>query len=346
MDRRADLRDAAAVQLANCADNGSPTWAALVQAMAERLDDADPPMAVQLVLDDPQPALGSAVFLRLFGAVHRLALADESCPLRAWLPSTGGVVDVARAVPTFFDVVAERAEALALDMQAGVQTNEVGRAASLSAALHWIGGPVVLLEVGASAGLNLWLDRFRVEAGAVAWGPPGSPVRLAGQFSSGRPPAGPVEIVERRGSDLNPLDAGNEGDRRLLRSFVWPEHHERRARLDAAFSVAGPLTLDRADACSWLGSQLAALRPGASTVVMHSVVMPYLSRAERDEVRAIISEAGERASASDGARLAWLSFEPRGFDPDMHVVVSRWPEGDRTLVARSRAHGQDVRWLV
>jgi hypothetical protein len=346
MERRQELHEAAAFQVANCADNGSPTWEAVVRALAERLDDDRPPVAVQLVLDDPQPALGSAVFLRLLGAVHRLALADESFPLRPWLPSTGGVVDAARAVPAFFDVVAERADVIAKDMQAGVQTNEVGRAAPLSSALNWIGGPIVLLEVGASAGLNLWLDRFRIEAGDVAWGPAESPVQLLGQFSSGQPPEAAFEIVDRRGSDPHPLDASDEGDRRLLRSFVWPEHLERMARLDAAFSVAGPLALDRADACSWLASQLADLRPGCTTVVMHSVMMPYLSRDERAELRAIITGAGERASGSTGARLAWLSFEPRGLDPDMHVVVSRWPEGDRTEVALSRAHGQGVRWLA
>ena len=67
---------------------------------------------------------------------------------------------------------------MAVDMRADVQTNEVGRSAPLSAAMNYLtvtaGLPLRLLEVGASAGLNLWMDRYFVQAGAAGWGPPDS----------------------------------------------------------------------------------------------------------------------------------------------------------------------------
>lgn len=76
-------------------------------------------------------------------------------------------------------------------MAAGVQTNEVGRAAPLSAAMNHValatGLPLRLLEVGSSAGLNLSLDRYFVEGGTRSWGPRDSPSRLTGQFESGEP---------------------------------------------------------------------------------------------------------------------------------------------------------------
>jgi len=111
-------------------------------------------------------------------------------------------------------------------MRADVQTNEVGRSAPLSAAMNYLtvtaGLPLRLLEVGASAGLNLWMDRYFVQAGAAGWGPPDSPVQLAGHFTSGQPPAAAMTVVDRRGCDLNPLHPVRS--RLLLESFIWPEH--------------------------------------------------------------------------------------------------------------------------
>lgn len=335
------MKDAGEVQARLCRENGSPTYEAVLRAVNQGGNVAD-----ELLRADGGDPMGTALHLRLLGAVHRLAMTDEACPLRRWYPSTGGTVDLDAVVPAFLDVVAAHRERLAVDMRAPVQTNEVGRSAPLSAALQWVvarlGGPLRLLEVGASAGLNLWLDRYRVAASdCVAWGPPDSPVQLLGHFEAGAPtPVQDLHVVERRGCDRHPLDASDPDTRLLLRSFVWPEQTDRLARLDAALSAAGPVTIDDADACDWVAARLADLPGDATTVVFHSIVMLYLRPEDRARFARTIRDAGRA-----GGRLAWVAMEPSTASYDeVHVTAEVWPPGERWRLATTTPHGLRIRW--
>ena len=62
-------------------------------------------------------------------------------------------------------------------------------------------------RLGSSAGLNLNLDRFRYEAGDLAFGPGDAPVRFVDDWSPGVPPLdAPLEVVARLGLDRDPID--------------------------------------------------------------------------------------------------------------------------------------------
>lgn len=334
-----DLRRVGEVQARICRENGSPLYEAIVAALVDRLDGDT--AAAELLRTDPGDPIGTALFLRFLGAVHRIVLADPASPLCAYFPSTGGTPDVEAVVPAFFAVVEEHRDHLARAMQAEVQTNEVGRAAVLSAAVNWvverIGGPVRLLEVGASAGLNLWLDRYRVTTATTSWGPPHSPVNLDDHFASGSPPTPHVEVVERRGCDRNPLDLAQPSTRDLLRSFIWPEHTERLARLDAAFAVAEPVPIDRAHADDWAAEQLSALPDDVTTVLFHSVVMQYLEAAE-------VARFERTIRAAAHPRLAWLAMEPTPDYRHFEVTVEFGRPAQRVLLATTTAHGRDICW--
>ena len=251
-------------------------------------------------------------------------------------------MDPQAAVEAFFRVVAAHRAAVAVDMRADVQTNEVGRSAPLSAAMNYLtataGLPLRLLEVGASAGLNLWMDRYFVQAGAAGWGPPDSPVRLAGHFTSGQPPATAMTVVDRRGCDLNPLHLPRS--REVLESFIWPEHVGRLRLLRAALSVAAPVPLERCGAGAWIGQQLATLPGGVTTVVFHSIVWPYLSGDERTAFDHAVRAAGARADSDH--RLGWVSLEPDG--SGVCLTCERWPENERLVLATSSPHGTNVVW--
>jgi hypothetical protein len=331
-----------------CAENGAPTYVALIDELVRRLgrDEA----VTDLVTEGDEDPIRSAMCLRLFGAVNRIALASSAGWIDAYYPSRGGATDVGAVVPAFFDFLTGHVELVREQMRAGVQTNDVGRAAPLSAAMHHValatGLPLRLLEVGSSAGLNLLLDEYFVEGTTRSWGPQNSPVRLTGQFESGDPEAAVLRVAERRGCDLNPIDVHSEGSADLLRSFVWPEHVERARRLDAALRVARsspPVTVDACPATPWVAEHAADLPDGVATVVYHSIVLPYFDLGERDRFGAAVRGAGEQARGS--GPLAWISMEPRDDDPSVVELVCRtWPDGRSVRLARTTPHGTRVRW--
>lgn len=175
------------------------------------------------------------------------------------------------------------------------QTNEPGRCATLLPVLDEIagGGPVALLEVGASGGLCLYPDaysyRYLDDDGAlVAAAGDGRPTFdcvVAGEVT----PFAPVvpEVAWRGGLDLNPLDVTDPGTLAWLRVLVWPEHEDRLARLDAAVAQVGslPRTVVAGDAAGdALGALMGRARaeaPEARLVVFHTAVAAYFDDALR-----------------------------------------------------------------
>jgi hypothetical protein len=127
------------------------------------------------------------------------------------------------------------------------QTNEAGRCAVLLPVLAALPQPLAMLEVGASAGLCPYPDRYAYRYGDYRIGS-GSPV-MECTATGMRPPTGLPEVVWRAGLDLNPLDITDAADIAWLEALVWPEHTHRRARLRAAAAVvaAEPPLLVRGD---------------------------------------------------------------------------------------------------
>ena len=283
--------------------------------------------------------------------------------LAAFYPSAGGSFpprpgagagagrDVVDALRT---TISEHRDELAAGLTRPVQTNEVGRSRALmlgflDVAEH-TGLPLRILEIGASAGLNLRWDRFRYEGGAggSAFGPVRSPVRLEPAYRDEPPDLDRLAVVvERRGCDASPLDPTSPADQLTLRSFVWPEQTDRLERLDGAIEVAGSVAVqvDRADAVEWIDERLAddAAAQGTATVVFHSIVWQYLSARTRSRLVTTLSRAGR--AATDQAPLAWVRMEPIGGDISAkatEIRVTRWPGGHDTVLAHAGYHGQWV----
>jgi hypothetical protein len=236
-----------------------------------------------------------------------------------------------------------------------VQTNEVGRAAVLvgvlAHAVEATGLPVRLLEVGASAGLNLRADAFALDLGEQAGGvlgDPASPVRLVRPWTAGpRPPAIAVRVVERSGCDPDPVDPTSAEGRLVLTSYVWADQRERLERLRGALEVAArvPATVVRAGAAGWLRDVLAAPADGVVTVVWHSVVRQYLDPDEREELHQLLERAGQRATAAAPIVHAWLEPERTpGGDVVFRGEARRWPGGDVVHLADAHGHGPPVAW--
>lgn len=344
-DGPAALLDLIETQRLGCEMAGSPLYAEVLDAVATDVV-ADGP-AARLLAPLAEAPFGDAVLLRLLAAVHQLVLEGVEPSLAAHYPSAGGVPGAAVG-PAFVAALARHEARVAALLRLGVQTNEVGRSVPLLGGfleLSRSGWPLRILEVGASAGLNLCFDRFRYESGDATFGPADSRLRFVDPWVGAPPDLSPtIEVASRRGCDQDPIDPATEAGRLRLRSLVWPDQPRRRARLDAAIEEARahPVAIDRADAVPWLRAQLADPVPHQLTVVFHSIVFQYLSVAGRTALLEVLDDAGRRATHE--APLAWLRMEPGGDRAETRVTV--WPSGSTDLLATSSFHGPPVAWLA
>jgi len=331
-----------------CGQLGSPLYAGLLPRCADDIAAGGPLWtALRDLAGCPADAYPA---LRLLGSVHRLVLAGQAPALAAHYPSVGGSPG-ADVWPVFRSVVIEHTATIATLVRRPPQTNEVGRAASLLGGFLQVaretGLPLRLLEVGASAGLNLSWDRYRYESAGWAWGAAGAPLRLTDVYVD-TPPAAladvGVDVVERLGCDLSPVDVSSEDGELTLRSYVWPDQLDRIERLRSAIRIARAMSVrvEQAGAIDWLKQRLAAARPGTATVVFHSIVLSYFDTAGRREFERLLADAGELATAA--APLAWLSLERH--DGRFEVRLRIWPGDGERLLAVTGGHGPPVRWLA
>jgi hypothetical protein len=338
-----DLEERLRQQARQCLEHGSPLTEALLLGAADDL--ASGGVVADLLGPHADDPTGSVPSLRFAGALHRLVLERKAPELALHYPSVGGTAPVAELWPAAERACKEHLDELRLLMHRTVQTNEVGRSAVLYGALKLIGGPVRLLELGSSAGLNLRCDAFAYDVGEVL-GDPASPVRLDRPWR-GVTPKGEAEVLQRKGCDPSPIDPMTTDGRLTLTSYIWGDQLPRLERLRGAFQVAErlPAVVEQAGALEFLTRELASLPPGMTTVVWHSVVWQYVDPAERRAVDALIERVGARASHE--APLARISMEPErvgGGDYTFRVHLQRWPTGERVHVADAMGHGPPVTW--
>ncbi len=354
IERRRDLplADVLELQRQACARAGSALYDRILAVLA--LDEAAAGATRRILGPWAANAMADAVPLRLLAALHDLVLSGRAPALARHYPSSEGHdpdVDPARLATDVLDALEAHEATLVAAMPLGVQTNEPGRAVSLVGPLHLVATrsalPLRQLEVGASGGLLLHLDRYRYEAdgGRLAWGPVDSPVRFVDPWDAAVPPLAPTVVVaERRGCDPSPIDPTTEVGAARLRSFLWPDQVERRARLDAAIAVARtrPVAVERASADVWLAEVLAEPVPGTATVVHHSIVLQYLPRPVLEGVREVLAEAGRRATPE--APVHWLRMEPAGPVADLRLRTWAGGEPSEELLGTTTYHGPPVTW--
>ena len=305
---------------------GSPLYARLAR------EYADDPRLVRIAADH-EPRW--EVPLKVFAAVHHLAL-------------TGRVED---PWSSFGDVLESYADELARFVaEQPVQTNEVQRCwgllpGFLSAADR--SRRFSLVELGPSAGLNLFWDHHRYRYPDAVWGPADAPIELSGRARGG-PPAElferDVDVVRRFGIDRHPVDVRDEAGATLLEAFVWADQPERIERLRRAVEVVrkNPPELVQGDYVELLPKVLAERPDDALTVVYHSASVVYLSRDIRER-----AAGGDRGGGEPGAaRLALLRVGRR--DARVLRLRARAPDmagGERRRLARLDGHANRLEWL-
>lgn len=345
-----DLREAQA-HFARFAE-GHPhltLYGALCRGLAE-----DPETASLLLAAQP----GQARPVLFLAALHDLVLRDPSVPAARWYSSVVG----REAVPTGDPWPDARATILghADELRQTIatrrtQTNEVNRAvyivtAFALAARDVPSTPTVLVELGASAGLLLQADRYRVELHRrgmkLVVGDPDSPVTCQGQDRSPAPlPALALPPVAGRvGLDVAPIDTDDEDAVRWLEACLWPDGPGRIERFRSAIELlrrdpppllAGDMVDDLGPTIESALAQARALpRREIHLIVFSSWALTYVRRSRRGEVAQVLARL-----ASDLPAISWVTAEPSGCVPGLPALDGTPVEPDPTVLGARRWRG-------
>lgn len=288
-----------------------------------------------------------ALVLRLLGGLHAMVRGGEA-PALAELYPPNPTPDPAVLATRLGETLAD--PRLLPWLNSAPQTNEVARSGMLMPGMMVIaaatGLPLRLFELGASAGLNLRMDRYRYDFAGQKSGPDQAPLELTPAWQGPPPPPATVTVVERRGVDLAPVDVRDAAGRARLLAYVWPDQTDRIERLTAAMTAfaADPATHDAGDAAPWV-EQHVTLQPGSATVVYHSIAWQYFPR--DTQARIIAHMAKLAATATATSPLAWLRCEFEQADaPRPTLRLTMWPGGEDRLLAYGHPHGATVEWLA
>jgi hypothetical protein len=340
------VRKAFSRQAAACDALGSPFTARLSRLFEERLVLTN--AVAERILNwpgDPLP-MADSVPLRIAGALHALVLEGRAASLAAAYPPN--TVDE-EVLWSAVDGAMSKHSAFILDrMKSPPQTNEVRRSGALLPGFlllgRMFGKPLILSEVGASAGLNLQWDRYCYDLGGRAFGPQDSPVLIAPEWRGDPPPEAAIKVAARAGCDLNPVHAIDPAHRLRMLSYIWADQTDRLERTANALDIAakeGP-EVKKADAIDWLKERLEPTYPDAVHVLYHTIVWQYLPKPLREQGEILIAKAGARATID--APFARLALEADEHDNGASLTLQVWPNGEKREIGRGDFHGRWVDW--
>jgi len=317
---------------------------------------ADDPELLALLRTAPEQ---QAIPVLLFAATHHLLLSGDEHPVAGYYPSLTEHPHTDDPVPAWRDFALSRADRIeALVATRSTQTNEVGRCAWFVPALGLLDGevgPLAMVDVGTSAGLNLQLPRYRYEytPGGVVGG--ASPVHLeCGTHGDPPIPLQMPRIAAAIGIDASPITTDDTDGLRWLQACVWPDQADRFHRLAAAIDMARAVPLDvrAGDAVADLADVVGEAAQHGHPVVVNSWVLNYLSPAQR---LAYVAELDSIGASND---VSWVLAEspaetpelpiPTTAEPEQITVLSvvRWRGGTRHVhrLATTHPHGYWLRW--
>lgn len=354
----ADLPPRAIVQLAIEADKarafGKLFAASVLDGLTRTLWAA--PAIMRTIEAWPGDLASAGVIFRLNAGVHALARSGRF-PILRQIYLAAQAQDVPD--PLMLDIALTQALALGEEelhawLQGPTQTNEVARVAGLAAVLAELSArrPMRcrMLELGASAGLNLNLPHYDLTLGTLRMGTAGSPVRIAPRWSGPSPACGELTITRLSGVDLCPLDVSRAEDAERLHAYVWPGEPARSERLGAAIAIARSHRppVERGRAAQWLERELAADRPAdEAIVVFHSMVLQYMPPEERARIDELLTRVA--AAATPPAPLVRIGTEWNADRSAVEVRVTCWDggagSGATTLAARCTPYAEAFEWL-
>lgn len=284
------------------ADNECVGSSRLYEVLAREIAQSEWLLSLCEEIPEGQPAPNL-----LFAVVHELVLQHQSDELATYYPSaTKNPKQPENAFPSFLvfchtyeDEIRNRL------MTRRVQTNEIQRCSYLYPIFSMIQQqtkrPLGLLEIGTSAGLQLFVDQYAYVYNDVPLHPTNtSSVTISATVESKEPihleTTVPFKIGTRLGVDLNVIDLTDEAELSWLNALIWPEHDTRRQMLDAAMQDVNfdKVTLIEGDGVTLL-HELAMRVPDTETLcIFHTHVANQMPRPVKEELLEQIKRIGHQ----------------------------------------------------
>ena len=316
----------------------SPTYELLSLAIAD--NPRLLAMARECMVGQPIPNLFFAAVKRLLYDREGDGLARHYALIATGEPLGDGLAD--SFVRFCF---ARESEIVELVRTRRVQTNEIRRCSYLMPAFGTVsldsgGMPLGLIDVGASAGLNLLWDKYQYRySDGSKFGRSDSEVVIDCELKNVMPYIPPELpcVSFRKGVDLNPVDLSDDEEYLWMMALVWPDHPDRAGLLSAARHIwlSNPPRVERGDALETLPRVLEEVPRETALCVFHCHTLnqfPPDARAAFYEI--LLRESYDR-------RVYHISSEGE------YMYLYRLTDGisDTILSARRNAHGRWIEWL-
>ncbi|WZX99870.1 DUF2332 domain-containing protein [Bacillus sp. FSL W7-1360] len=234
-----------------------------------------------------------------------------------------------------------------------VQTNEVRRCVYLYPTFSYIyqktQKPLALIEIGTSAGLQLFWDRYHYAYPSIGHvGNTTSSVHLSADVHKGdltslisqdTPP-----VTTRIGLDLHINDPANDEDTAWLWALIWPEHHERRQLFEQAVAYVNnhrhELQLIEGNGVTLLADIAATIPQDTTLCVFHTHVANQMTKETRQQLLDTITHIGQARDIfhvynnifDDALRLdaiiAGQTYSEKIADTDAHGRFFSWYGGE------------------
>ncbi|MDM5248914.1 DUF2332 domain-containing protein [Lysinibacillus sp. G4S2] len=258
----------------NECENSSP----LYEHLANKIADDEEILKIATFIPQGQPVPNL-----LLAGVHYLLSSSQDELVHFYPSLTTTPKSINEVYPVFRAFVLSHSDELkALLQEKLVQTNEIRRCSYLYPMMTEIyerhQKPLALIEIGASAGLQLGMDQYNYCYNQQLHVTNSDSSFVLSSENRGESLPASISIspvvCQRIGIDLNPIDIHNKKELQWLQALIWPEHQERRLLLNQALPILKELDLQliKGDGIKLLKDISREINQEAMLVVYHTHV--------------------------------------------------------------------------
>jgi hypothetical protein len=298
---------------------------------------------------------GQPVPNAFLAAVHFFILKNKQSSLAQFYPSVTGQKTEAIPFDAFKAFVQQQQQAIVDLLQHRiVQTNVITRCNYLlpvfSNILSLENKPATIIDIGASAGLNLNFDRYEYYYNdKKVYGDSG--VKLHCQIKEGNVPIIQLfkGIVQKIGIDQHLIDLTDAEDILWLQALIWPDQTERFLRLKEALKAPGlsEIKLIKGSTIADFKKVIEAVDPDETLIVSATHVLYQFTAKLLLEFYDLLDAIGQNRDfyflSAEATKAVQLKYGVN----HTAVVLTTYKDKlkQETLIAEANGHGNWIRWI-